>query len=183
MIILRRTTGRKRRFGRERNGQLVAQGEDLEQEVSTLRQRESDRCEGPNDVLHRSKHGHRLYQRQPEAHSAETIPPPTNQMVRNVGRRRPFTNCARSPEWNSTVSRVRGSSRLVRTKVGLSPVQPPQPLGFKTKRGFTSSRSHHVAIDRLQESRLHLSPPKFSLRDRSSSSQPTARFDNRNGRP
>ena len=51
----------------------------------------------------------------------ETMPPPTNQMLRNVGRRRPFTNCARSPEWNSTVARVRGSSRLVRTKVGLSP--------------------------------------------------------------
>jgi hypothetical protein len=33
---------------------LVAQGEDLEQEVSTRGQRESDRCEGPNDVLHRA---------------------------------------------------------------------------------------------------------------------------------
>ena len=29
---------------------------------------------------------------------AGNAPPPTNQMVRNVGRRRPFTNRARSPE-------------------------------------------------------------------------------------
>jgi len=33
---------------------LVAQGKHLEQEVSTRRQRESDRSEGPNDVLHRA---------------------------------------------------------------------------------------------------------------------------------
>ncbi len=29
-------------------------------------------------------------------HSAETAPPPVNQIFRNVGHRRPFTNCARS---------------------------------------------------------------------------------------
>jgi len=32
----------------------VPQGEDFKQEVSTRRQRESDRCEGPNVVLHHS---------------------------------------------------------------------------------------------------------------------------------
>ena len=35
------------------DGQLVAQGKHLEQEFSTRRQRESDRSEHPNDVLHR----------------------------------------------------------------------------------------------------------------------------------
>ncbi|HEY6613173.1 MAG TPA: hypothetical protein VIZ32_01600 [Vicinamibacterales bacterium] len=35
------------------DGQLVGQGKHLEQEVSTRRQRESDRSEHPNDVLHR----------------------------------------------------------------------------------------------------------------------------------
>ena len=34
------------------DGQLVGQGKHLEQEVSTRRQRESDRSEHPNDVLH-----------------------------------------------------------------------------------------------------------------------------------
>jgi hypothetical protein len=36
------------------HGQWVAQGKHLEQEVSPRRQRESDRSEGPNDVLHRA---------------------------------------------------------------------------------------------------------------------------------
>jgi hypothetical protein len=36
------------------DGQLVAQGEDFKQEVSTRGQRDSDRYEGPNDVLHRA---------------------------------------------------------------------------------------------------------------------------------
>jgi hypothetical protein len=36
------------------DAQLVAQGKHLEQEVSTRRQRESDRSEGPNDVLGRA---------------------------------------------------------------------------------------------------------------------------------
>jgi hypothetical protein len=34
-------------------GQLVAQGKHLEQQVSTRRQRESDRSEGQDDVTHR----------------------------------------------------------------------------------------------------------------------------------
>jgi hypothetical protein len=34
--------------------QLVTKGEHLEQEVSTRRQGESDRSEGPGDVLHRA---------------------------------------------------------------------------------------------------------------------------------
>jgi hypothetical protein len=33
---------------------LVAQRKHLEQEVSPRRQRESDRSEGPNDMLHRA---------------------------------------------------------------------------------------------------------------------------------
>jgi hypothetical protein len=36
------------------DGQLMAQGKYLEQEVSTGRQGESDRNEGPSDVLHRA---------------------------------------------------------------------------------------------------------------------------------
>ena len=36
------------------DSQLVAQGEDLEQEVSTRGQRESDGSESLNDVLHRA---------------------------------------------------------------------------------------------------------------------------------
>src|SRR6185436_12716014 len=34
---------------------------------------------------------------------------------------------------------------------GFVPVRPPQPLGFKTKRGLIGSRSHDVAVDRLEE--------------------------------
>src|SRR5262245_55198520 len=36
------------------DGHLMAQGQYFEQEVSTSRQGESDRSEGPNDVLHRA---------------------------------------------------------------------------------------------------------------------------------
>jgi hypothetical protein len=36
------------------DGQLVSQSKDFEQEASTRRQRESDRSERPNDVLHRA---------------------------------------------------------------------------------------------------------------------------------
>jgi hypothetical protein len=39
----------------------VLHGEDLKQEVSTRRQRESNRREGPSDVPHCASHGHRLY--------------------------------------------------------------------------------------------------------------------------
>src|SRR5688572_28665138 len=72
-------------------------------------------------------------------------------MVRKLGRRRPFTNCARSPEWNSTVSRIRGSSRLVRTKVGLSPYPQPNPRASKPSASLVGSRSHDIAVDRLEE--------------------------------
>jgi hypothetical protein len=36
------------------NGQLVTQGKDLEQQVSTRRPRESDRSDRPADVTHRA---------------------------------------------------------------------------------------------------------------------------------
>jgi hypothetical protein len=36
------------------DGQLVAQGKHLEQQVSTRRQRESDRSDRPDDVTHRA---------------------------------------------------------------------------------------------------------------------------------
>jgi hypothetical protein len=40
------------------------QGKHLEQQVSTRRQRESDRRNGPDDVTHRGWHGQLLCQRQ-----------------------------------------------------------------------------------------------------------------------
>src|SRR5450432_2888233 len=36
---------------------------------------------------------------------------------------------------------------------GFVPVRPPEALGFETKRGLIGSRSHHVAVDRLEERR------------------------------
>jgi hypothetical protein len=36
------------------DAQLVSEGKDLKQEVSTRRQSKSDRSEGPSDVLHRA---------------------------------------------------------------------------------------------------------------------------------
>ena len=44
--------------------QLVVQGKHFEQEVSTSRQRESDRSEGANDVQHFAEHDHVPYQDQ-----------------------------------------------------------------------------------------------------------------------
>ena len=42
---------------------------------------------------------------------------------------------------------------------GFVAVRPPEPLGFKAKRGLIGSRSHDVAVDRLEErfdeSRVH----------------------------
>src|SRR5687768_9453637 len=42
---------------------------------------------------------------------------------------------------------------------GLVAVRPAEPLGFETKRGLVGSRSHDVAVDRLEEgldeSRVH----------------------------
>ena len=50
-------------MGTRQDGQLVAQGKDLE-EVSTRRQPESDRSEDRNDPLYRAWHGYTLCQRQ-----------------------------------------------------------------------------------------------------------------------
>jgi hypothetical protein len=40
------------------DGDLVVQGKHLEQQVSTSRQRQSDRRDGRHDVTHRAHHGH-----------------------------------------------------------------------------------------------------------------------------
>jgi hypothetical protein len=46
------------------DGDLVVQGKHLEQQVSTRRQRESDRSDRRDDVTHRAYHGQLPCQRQ-----------------------------------------------------------------------------------------------------------------------